>query len=55
MESVDETWSIVGGGGNVMVDVNVNTIHILHMGIEMYVLKRRLVTMKPVEQWVGLS
>ena len=50
-----ERWNVAGGGGSEMVDVNVSTIHILHMGMEAGMLKRWLVMVKPVEQQVWLS
>ena len=51
----DERRNVAGGGGSEMVGVNVSTIHILNMGIEVGMLKRWLVAMKPVDQWVWLS
>ena len=50
MGSYDEWRNIVGGGSSETVDVNVTTIHILHIGIEVGVLKRWLAMTKPVEQ-----
>ena len=50
MGNYNERRNVVGGGGSEMEGVNMSMIHILHMGIEVGVLKRWLVAMKPVEQ-----